>query len=238
VRFGESAFANQEVLLGAQVYELPADLALTEGAGGSTVLTAGCPAGSQVFLWAPRFQGTAALAGEPPVGFFGKPPAVQAAMQDLGTVPASGSVRVELRPHGGAGSGASAGRDLPEQPVGCLEADRLAEAVNHLTATGATRVRVSGHTLSAELPAGSTGTAVVAVPRISGWRCAAGDDAGLRPADRYLGLLAVPLDGSASSIHCTFRPPGLRLGAAVAAVSLLLLTAVGFLHGRSRGTRL
>ncbi|MGW2558964.1 YfhO family protein [Streptomyces sp. NPDC001514] len=228
IRFGDSVFANQELLLGATVYDVPEDLKRTSESTESedtVTLTATCPAGSQVYFWAPEYQGTAALRGQRPVTFFGKLPAVQGAMQSLGTVPASGSVRMDLNP--------SAKVVLPRQPVGCLVRDRLDSAVRQLTATGATGVRVSGHTISAELPAGSTGTAVIAAPRISGWTCAAGD-ADPAPAERYLGLLAVQLDGKATSISCTFRPPGLRLGGAVGAAALLSLLAIGFWHRRSR----
>lgn len=227
-RFGDSAFANQELLLGSQVYEVPTarggpdgpELRRTDGPGNATTLTASCPANAQVWFWAPEYQGTAALGGGAPVSFHGKLPAVRGPMQPLGTVPASGSVRIDLRGERGAPK-------LPRQPVGCLVQERLDAAVRHLTATGATAVHVSGHTLTAELPAGSTGTAVIAAPRISGWSCAAGD-ASPAPAQRYLGLLAVPLDGKATSVSCSYRPPGLRLGGAIAAVALLALLAIGY----------
>ncbi|MFF4171694.1 YfhO family protein [Streptomyces sp. NPDC001744] len=211
-RPGDSAFVRQERLLGAPVYELPAP----RRAG--HVLTARCPAGSDVWFWAPEYRGTAALAGEDPVAFGGGPPAVSAAMGALGAVPASGEVRIELSPE--------AGPKLPRQPVGCLVRARLDAAVERLTATGATRVRATGHTVTAELPRGSTGVAVLAVPRVPGWSCAAGD-ADLRPARTYDGLVAVPLDGRADTVRCSFRPPGLRLGAAVGAVALLALVATG-----------
>ncbi|MFE7772944.1 YfhO family protein [Streptomyces sp. NPDC057445] len=225
LRFGDSAFANQEMLLGAQVYDVPGGLARRSESNGTITLTADCAAGSQVYFWAPRYQGTAALDGQRPVTFSGKLPAVQGAMQALGTTPSSGSVRIALH--------ASAKADLPRQPVGCLVQDRLDSAVRRLTATGATGVHVSGHTISAELPPGSTGTAVIAAPRISGWTCAAGG-ADPTPAKRYLGLLAVPLDSGATSVSCTFRPPGLRLGGAVGATALAALVAIGILHRRSR----
>ncbi|MGW4705787.1 hypothetical protein, partial [Streptomyces sp. NPDC004285] len=73
--------------------------------------------------------------------------------------------------------------------------------------------------------------AVLAAPRISGWRCAAGD-ADARPARAYQGLVAVPLDGRATTVSCSFRPPGIKLGGAVGAVALLALLATGFLHRR------
>jgi hypothetical protein len=117
---------------------------------------------------------------------------------------------------------------VPDGAVGCLDTARLRTAVEHLETTGASEVTVSDGTLHARLPAGSTGTAVVAAPRIAGWRCATGDDSAV-PAEQHYGLIAVPLDGSSTSITCTFRPPGLRLGAAVGGVSLLVLTLLGAL---------
>ncbi|MER6098150.1 YfhO family protein [Streptomyces sp. NPDC001728] len=216
---GDSAFAVQERLLGASVYELP-PVART-----GRTLTARCPAGSQAWFWAPEYKGSAALAAEPPVDFEGKPPSVRAPMRALGAVPASGEVRIALGPEGRL--------RLPRQSVGCLVPDRLETAVRQLTDAGAARVRATGHTVTAELPPGSTGTAVLAVPRISGWSCAAGD-AEPRPARAYGGLVAVPLDGRASTVTCSFRPPGLRLGGAVGAAALLALLATGILHRRAR----
>ncbi|MGW4724075.1 YfhO family protein [Streptomyces sp. NPDC004291] len=214
---GDSAFARQERLLGASVYERPVPRRT------GRVLTARCPAGSRVWFWAPEYRGTAALAGEEPVDFDGRPPAVTAPMGALGTVPASGEVRIALGPEGKM--------RLPREPVGCLVRARLDTAVDRLAATGATRVRTTGHTVTAALPPGSTGIAVLAVPRISGWRCAAGD-ADLRPARAYEGLVAVPLDGRTDTVRCSFRPPGLRLGGAVGAAALLALVATGALHRR------
>ncbi|MFE7514285.1 YfhO family protein [Streptomyces sp. NPDC057540] len=214
---GDSAFARQERLLGADVYELPVPRRT------GRTLTATCPVGSQVWFWAPDYKGAATLAGERPVKFDGKPPSVRAPMQALGTVPDSGAVRIDLAPEGKV--------RLPREPVGCLVRARLDSAVARLTATGATRVRADGHTVSAELPPGSTGVAVLAAPRISGWRCAAGD-ADARPARAYQGLVAVPLEGRATTVSCSFRPPGIKLGGAVGAVALLALLATGFLHRR------
>ncbi|WP_395364306.1 YfhO family protein [Streptomyces sp. YH02] len=215
---GDSAFAEQERLLGADVYELPA---VTRD--GRTV-SARCPAGSQAWFWAPEYRGGATLAGEPRVDFEGKPPAVRAPMRALGAVPESGEVRIELSPERKV--------RLPRQPVGCLDRARLDAAVRQLTSTGATAVRATGHTVTAELPPGSTGTAVLAAPRISGWRCAAGD-AEPRPARAYQGLVAIPLDGRTNTVSCSFRPPGLKLGGAVGLIALLALIATGVLHRRA-----
>ncbi|MFE1906477.1 YfhO family protein [Streptomyces gardneri] len=220
-RPGDSAFVRQELLLGSSVYELPRDTRRT-----GRTLTARCPAGSEVWLWAPEYKGPARLAGEgaSAVDFDGRPPAVTAPMQTLGTVPASGEVSIDLLPR-------KAGTELPRQPVGCLVRARLDAAVRQLTATGATRVSAGGHSVTAELPPGSTGVAVLAAPRISGWRCAAGD-AEAAPARAYQGLVAVPLDGRATTVSCSFRPPGLRLGGAVGAAALLALAATAGFHRR------
>ncbi|MYX31663.1 YfhO family protein [Streptomyces sp. SID8381] len=249
--FGPSPYRNQELLLGARVYTVPAltvrtaagepprpghddrpgrviDARRTADAGRRPTITAQCPAGSEVYLWAPHYSGTARLtaaptAGSPgapygPTGRFTADAAKIAAMQRLGAVPDSGRLRIELTP--------SRAGTVPDRAVGCLDTARLRTAVQRLEATGATEVTVSDGTVRAKLPAGSTGTAVLAAPRIAGWRCAAGD-AAAEPARQYYGLIAVPLDGSATSVTCTFHPPGLRLGAAAGGVSLLALAVLG-----------
>jgi uncharacterized membrane protein YfhO len=223
-RWDASAFVNQETVLGARVYDPAARIVRADPAKGAAVLTTTCTPGAQVFFWAPQFKGTATLAGGQPVDFDGRLPAVRAPMQAVGTVPASGTVRVAL--------GFTGHLRLPQQSIGCLVRSRLDAAVRQLTATGATAVRVGGHSLTADLPAGSTGTAVVAVPRISGWRCSAGD-APATSAKKYLGLIAVPLDGKATSISCSFQPPGLKLGGAVGAGALVCLIATGWWYRRA-----
>ncbi|RPF32101.1 YfhO family protein [Streptomyces sp. TLI_185] len=229
--FGPSPYRNQELLLGARVYTVPRTavhddngkpLREKDWVGYGTALThptitADCPAGSQVHLWAPRYSGTARLAGHT-VLFRAQYPRNRAAMAPLGPAPASGRLRIELTPD-------RPGR-IPRGAVGCLDTTRLHKAVEHLKATGATHVTVSDATVRAELPAGSRGIAVVAAPRIAGWRCAAGDGAAV-PAKEYHGLIAVPLDGSSTSVTCTLHPPGLRLGTAVGTASLLTLILLG-----------
>ncbi|MFI1369594.1 YfhO family protein [Streptomyces griseochromogenes] len=246
--FGPSPYRNQELLLGTRVYTVPR-LTVRTSAGrepsrsdddrpglrigvppaGSAarkpVITARCPAGGEVYLWAPHLSGTARLAGATagdPIGRFRSdhPVTKIAPMQRLGTVPASGRLRIELSPDRTS--------VVPDGAVGCLDTARLHTAVERLKATGATRVTVSDGTIRAELPPGSSGTAVVAAPRIAGWRCGAGD-APAAPAGEYHGLIAVPLGGSATSLTCTFHPPGLRLGSAVGGVSLLTLAVLGTL---------
>jgi hypothetical protein len=246
--FGASPYRNQELLLGTRVYTVPR-LTVRTGAGkppdrgdderpglridapqaGTAVqkptITAQCPAGSEVYLWAPHFAGTARLTGDLARGLTGRfrsdqPVTKIAAMQRLGTAPASGRLRIELSPNRTG--------TVPDGAVGCLDTAQLRSAVGRLKATGATEVTVSGGTIRAQLPAGSTGTALVAAPRIAGWRCAAGDAPAV-PAGEYYGLIAVPLDATSTSVTCTFHPPGLRLGTAVGGISLLALILLGAL---------
>lgn len=254
--FGPSPYRNQELLLGARVYTVPRLTVRTAAgtqpsrsdderpglrvgalphatAARKPVITGSCPAGDEVYLWAPYLSGTARLAGASADGLTGRfrsdhPVTKIAAMQRLGTVPASGRFRIVLSPDRMS--------LVPDGAVGCLDTARLRTAVENLKATGATRVSVDDGTVRARLPAGSKGIAVVAVPRIAGWRCAAGDAPAV-PAENHHGLIAVPLDGSATSVTCVFHPPGLRLGTAVGATSLtalILLGAVGAAIRRRR----
>jgi Bacterial membrane protein YfhO len=249
--FGASPYRNQELLLGARVYTVPRltvrtargrspqygdtdppglligrpDPAVT----GRPTVTARCPAGSEVYMWAPYFSGTARLQGAALTGRFRSAyPRSRAAVERLGTVPSSGRVVIGLSPSG-------TGR-LPVGAVGCLDTARLRTAVARLTSGGATEVSVSDGTLRAVLPAGSRGIAVVAAPRIAGWRCAAGDSPAA-PAESFHGLIAVPLGGSPTEVSCTFRPPGLRLGTVAGGVSLLALVVRGALPAVRRRRR-
>ncbi|WNI22885.1 YfhO family protein [Streptomyces sp. ITFR-16] len=234
-----SPFRNQEKLLGARVYTLPATaLRSAEGAPatdrnarayavepGAYTLSASCPAGSRVFLWAPDLFGTALLGttGDPQ-DVRGDLPARRAGIQPLGA--GAGRITVSLRVER-AGT-------LPHDAVGCLDPGRLASAVAGLKRTGAVRVTVSGSGVHAELPPHARGIAVLAAPRIAGWSCDG------RPAGSYLGLVAAPLAGDRTSVDCAFRPPGLRAGSAVGAAALAGLLAVAFtpaVLNRVRGRR-
>ncbi|MFJ6633822.1 YfhO family protein [Streptomyces sp. NPDC091376] len=190
-RYGTSPFRNQELLLGAPVYGDPVDGV--------------CPAGTDVFLWAPDYAGTARLGDGKPVKLSGGLPKRRAPMTPLGT-------------SNGPASRISFGKQEPRDwSAGCLDRGRLSAAVARLKTSGAVSVEVGDSGVRAELPTGSTGTAVLAAPRIAGWSCDG------RPADRYLGLVAVPLDGKRTTVDCSFRPPGLRAGAAVGGAALVVL---------------
>lgn len=234
-RLGRSPFRNQEKLLGTAVYTVPATTlraadgtaATDEGAydyrvrPGAYSLTANCPANSEVYLWAPDLFGRAQLgtSGEP-ADFRGELPGRRAGMRLLGT--GGGPLAVPLRV-------ARAGT-VPHEALGCLDRGRLDAAVAGLKRTGATRVAVTGSGVRAELPAGSSGVAVLAAPRIAGWSCDG------RPADSYLGLVAVPVGGDRTTMDCAFRPPGLRAGGLAGAGALVALLATVLIpRARMRG---
>ena len=253
--YGPSPYRNQELLLGTRVYTLPRftldtgtgqpparahgkrpglrlDAPPATGTAPEPTLTARCTPGDEVYLWAPHFAGTARLSGAAADGLTGRfrsdPSTKIAAMQRLGTVPATGRLVIDLSPNRPS--------LIPDGAVGCLDTARLRRTADRLKATGATEVTVSDGTLRARLPSGSKGIAVVAAPRIAGWRCSTGTAAAV-PASDHHGLLAVPLDGSSTSLTCTFHPPGLRLGTTVGAASLLALllwAAATALHRRRR----
>lgn len=225
--WGRSPFRNQEKLLGARVYTLPRttlrsaggvpatdrDAHAYEAEPGTYTLSASCPAGSRVFLWAPDLFGTALLGGAgDPLDIRGDLPARRAGVLPLGT--GSGRIAVTLR--------AERTGTVPHDSVGCLDPDRLASAVAGLKRTGATRVTVSGSGVHASLPAGTRGIAVLAAPRIAGWSCDG------RPAGSYLGLVAAPVAEGRTTVDCAFRPPGLRAGTAAGAAALAGLLTVAF----------
>ncbi|MFJ8662195.1 YfhO family protein [Streptomyces sp. NPDC093795] len=200
--YGPSPFRNQELLLGARVYGAP-------HAGA-------CPVGTEVFLWAPDATGPARL-GDRETHLLGGQPKRRAAMTSLGVQRVPG-----LKP------------DLPGPggELGCLDHERLRAAVTALRARAATSVRVTSDGIRAGLPPGTTGTAVVAAPRIAGWTCE-----GARSVS-YGGLLAVPVPVSVSgtaSVDCAFRPPGLRAGLAAGAMAAVLLLGVVLAGRRGAG---
>ncbi|MFD2009788.1 YfhO family protein [Streptomyces narbonensis] len=213
--YGPSPFRNQELLLGARVYEAP-----RAGA---------CRVGTEVFLWAPDATGQARL-GSRTAALLGGRPKRSAAMTSLGVQRTAGA-RVEV-PGGGRGE------------VGCLDHARLREAVASLRVGAATTARPTQDGIRATLPAGTgstgagagstgalagTGTVVIAAPHIAGWTCAGS------PTASYGGLLALPVPAS-GTVDCAFRPPGQRAGLAAGAAALgaLLLWRLTSAIRRSR----
>ncbi|MFE6054561.1 YfhO family protein [Kitasatospora sp. NPDC056446] len=230
-----SVWSRQESLLGSQVYDAP----LPVPAGGpaptlhgtsgwsvppgdeGTVLTAVCTPGSTAFFHGVWYRGTVSGLGTT-YRSDGEQPTTAVAIHRLGTVPADGTVRVTLR--------SETVSQVPARPVGCLRTGALEAAVARLTAGGATRVEAGGHTVTAALPAGSVGTALLSVPATEGWSCAVDGGRYSAPVP-VLGMIGVPLGAGGSRIACSFRPPGLSEGLIVtSATAAVLALAAAFGH--------
>jgi hypothetical protein len=211
---GTDPFRVQEAVLGSAVYRFPkVRWALAGGASRSHYeTTVSCAPGSTVAGWTPRTRKTLRESFSP-------------GMVTLGTVPSSGTLKITTTVD-------EEGAPLPV--VGCADPALLQAAVQRLRADGARWVRVSGHGIEAGIAAGRPGVAVVSVPRVNGWKCASGDGPARRPGS-HGGLIAVPVDGSATRISCRYTPPGLRAGTALALLGLLGMLGGAYL-GRQRKT--
>ncbi|MGK5632383.1 YfhO family protein, partial [Streptomyces sp. URMC 123] len=228
-----SVFTQQEAVLGHRVYDVPAvsfageeprkarhGVFLLNKRKDPYRFTAQCRPGDTAYLSATWTNGSIPGPDGKPLRIDGRYPAKAAPLIRLGTVPANGTVSVDLT--------AKARTELPGSPIGCLGEDRLRRAVADLKRTGATDVDASGHGLKAALPAGSRGTAVFATANVPGWQCSVDGGPQRRPIS-YNGLLGVRLpDSGADEVSCSFRPRGLRASVAIlagAAGALGLLAA-------------
>ncbi|MET9324175.1 YfhO family protein [Streptomyces sp. NPDC003038] len=242
-----TVFARQERVLGARVYEVPDlrpsggsstgivrgrgwALAADQTGGAGRTYTALCSPGTRAYWYAPWFLGQVEAHGTTVKGF-GDYSMTSNGIADLGPVPANGTITATV---------VSGRRQyLPQNPIGCLDRTALDRAVRHMQATGPQRVSASGHGIDAVFKPGTKGTAVVSVPATPGWRCSV--DGARATTPRTLGgLIAVHLGDGASSLSCTFRPPGLRLGltaSAAATAALLLVAGGGALGAHRRGRR-
>ncbi|WP_433023193.1 YfhO family protein [Kribbella sp. CA-294648] len=219
----DNAFAFQERLLGAKVYDVPEYRGRRTATPGVVSLTAQCPVGSTVHLILPRVTGKARLGQDGEWKEFSAPrrPGIttSSAMLELGSTPASGVVAIELE------IVASSGRLPMTGAVGCLDQAKLQAAIAERRASGATEVKTGGHSIVATLKPGSTGLAVVSVPRVPGWRCAVDGGKAQEPTE-FGGLLAVKLAGPSNRVSCGYRPPGLEVGLAAGAGAALITLAL------------
>ncbi|MFG2894678.1 YfhO family protein [Streptomyces sp. NPDC048248] len=236
-RGARTVFARQERVLGATVYEVPTltprpgDAAVPSRGGwilpavrkpaadpdrAGTVFTGRCTPGSTAVWYAKWFSGHVGGLGSRTraVGWFER---TANPVRSLGTVPQDGTVAVRFT---GLGR-----QHVPQHAVGCVSPRKLDAAVDALRAKGPVAFRTSGHGLTATLPSGSAGHAVLAVPLTRGWGCSV--DGGPSRAPRsFSGLMSVGLGSGATRLACSYTPPGLKAGLAVSGAGALLLTAV------------
>ncbi|MER7468434.1 YfhO family protein [Streptomyces sp. NPDC097981] len=144
--YGESPFRNQELLLGAAVYEDPVSPGV-------------CRAGTEAYLWAPEYNATARRADGPAFRLNGNAPRNRAALQPLGVSRGASSALVFDAPA------------PPRWTLSCLDRTRLERAVAALRAAAPASLRVGSSAVDATFPAGTTGTAVLSSPAIAGWTC-------------------------------------------------------------------
>ncbi|WP_051969889.1 YfhO family protein [Kitasatospora azatica] len=243
-RDSSSVWARQQAVLGATVYEIPAlvpgggpaptdhgssgwSIPTTPDGSDGTELTAHCTPGRAGYLYAPYLAGAVSWPGGS-LAADGQQSTVALPITALGPVPADGVLRVTVR--------AALATQVPAHPFGCLDQAALDAAVRALRASGATAVRAGGHAISATLPPGSTGTAVLAVPAVPGWRCGVDGRAPAAPQS-VQGLIAVPLGAGAARVDCDFRQPGLAEGLRVAAgatAAWVLVTGWSWWRGPGR----
>jgi len=151
-----------------------------------------------------------------------------AGIRTFGTVPADGRFTMAL--------GTPRPQTIPRQAVGCLDPAALRHAVAGLRASGPAGVTAGGHSIAATFGRATTGTAVVAVPAVDGWRCSV-DGAAARTPRTLGGLIAVGLGAGATRVACSYRTPGLGSGLLAAGAGLLVLLGVAAAGLRRRPVR-
>lgn len=235
-----NVFQNHELLLGSKLYKIPTpkltiskDTATvkqtkkayiltpqTNNKPGTFTLQTTCEPGSTVYLYTPYLYGNAKLANETSsIKVMGSKASIRAPIMKLGRTPASGKLSVTIRTYRGG--------EMGKQPIACLDKTKLNRTVSHLQKTGATSVQASEHSITATLPKGSTGSAIISIPNSSGWMCSRGNGEAFQPKS-YFGLIRVPLEKNANAVSCEYTPPGLWFGALLGFLSLLLSLVFGW----------
>ncbi|NEA31779.1 YfhO family protein [Streptomyces sp. SID13031] len=227
----DSVFAFQERLLGADVYEVPEYKGRRTAEPGVVTMTARCAPGSTVYLNLPRASGEARVGQDAewqPLTASRRPGiTTSSGLLKIGQTPASGVAVAEIKIL------AATGRLPVTGAMGCLDSEKLTKAVAALREAGATEVKTGGHSIDATLKPGSTGLAVVSVPRIEGWSCSV--DGGKKQEPTELGgLLAVQLPGPSQKISCSFQPPGLGIGLAAGGGAFLITLGLALISLRRR----
>lgn len=242
-----TVWAHQDRVLGAQVYTVPPLIPAgrlapaigrngnwhvpgnAEGAKG-TSFTTSCPSGSEMLWYAPWYHGSVYAVDSrgkalgPGLEQAGRFNMTSNGMAPLGTVTTGGALTVRIA--------TTQAQDIPKNPVGCLDRAKLDRTVAHLRETGPSTIAAGGHSIAATFPKGTTGTAVISVPAVTGWQCSVGGRAAKAPGNLG-GLIAVRLGDNGSRIACSYRTPGLRSGLLMSALAMAVLLAAAV---RTRST--
>jgi uncharacterized membrane protein YfhO len=234
-----NVFEKHEQLLGQKVYEVPTihvtasktTAPMIKSKQGYTIpaqtsdqaatyfIRAKCAAGSTVYLHMPYIYGTVKMTGSAQsFQLQGSHQSILAPIIEAGKTPANGEVHVTLKTYRSS--------DFSQQPIGCLDSTKLQKAAIDLKQTGATKVSVSGHTIDAALPKGSTGNAIISIPSAPGWVCSTNGKNAKAPAS-YLGLLRIPLEKNTQKVSCSYTPPGLIIGGIIGFLALFACVFIG-----------
>ncbi|MFK4087703.1 YfhO family protein [Kribbella sp. NPDC020789] len=236
-------YGLQETALGADVYAIP-KLTVVPGAGSQVKisdrragvltiktpapaefqLTGRCQPGSKLYLSGREFAGEAELDGQwtPLLPALAKRPGIYSGgvLLPVGAANANGFFAVRLR--------TPVSTQLPSGAVGCLDQGKLDQAVARLAQSRPAAVQVGGHSIHIKLTPGTRAHVVMGVIPTPGWQCQVDGGAARKPT-RVGGLMTVPVGQSATSVDCTYRPAGLRLGLLVGAAALGALLALAAL---------
>jgi uncharacterized membrane protein YfhO len=233
-----NVFSNQEQLLGSKVYDIPTPkISTAQGTTpleisntaynippqarnkmGTYYLQTKCKPGSTVYLYTPYLYGTANLAGQQKHKILGSHKAYLAPIMKLGKTPASGNVSVRIL--------TDKVGDFSKQPIACLDPVKLKRTITNLQKTGATNVETTGHTLTAALPKGITGTAILSIPHAPGWVCSTNKQKASVP-DHFMGLISIPLKKDTKYVSCQYQPPGFLVGIVLGVFSVCMLLLLG-----------
>lgn len=229
--WSSTPWAAREALAGSSIYTTPSVEVhidgkvrpLTESGmrqrvlpGTRVGLDVSCPDGWTAQFWAPE-QGGRLLSAD------GSTDLSTSAPGPVGSRVGAGVVTIRLRD----GSGPALELDpgpllaLPASPIGCLDADALNRVIhegNGAVTTGKNSVKVTWSTPR-------TGSAVLPMTAVDGWACV-GADGRPRALGTVSGLRTAQIHAD-RELTCSYRTPGLTLGAAATAIAALLALAWG-----------
>lgn len=228
------------VLAGADIYDEPVvtvrvggltrsigerGLVVEPTPGDRMTLTATCPAGTTVQFWAPSQAGEIRVG--PEVIILTGPGARPGRRVSSGvhTLAESRGEPVEVV------FISTARLTLPAAPVACLNTTRLQGVVESWDRG---RLTLGASSFHIQWDGPRTGLAMMPTAVAKGWTCRSGERE-LRVTS-VVGMVGLPLREE-SSVSCTYRTPGLRLGGALTLASATIALALG-LRQRRRGRSL